>query len=67
MKNHTVLIPVTGYVSVEVKAESVDEAVDKAYEEASLDKHLEEWDLHEKVVRGNVSYALLNEIEIYED
>lgn len=67
MKDYTILIPFTGYVSVTVEAENSDDAVEIAFEKATIEDHLEEWDLHEKVNQGNVSYALLNEIQIYED
>lgn len=67
MRRYTVLIPFTGYMNVEVKAESEEEAIVKACSEASWEKHVEEWNLHRHVVRGNVSSALLNEVEVYED
>ncbi|EPZ47610.1 hypothetical protein [Alicyclobacillus acidoterrestris] len=65
MKTYIVEIPLTGYVSVEVEAESEQEAIDRAFEEAQLE-HIEEWDLHRQIVRGNVFSGLRNEIHVEE-
>lgn len=66
MKDYTVILPITGYLDVQVKAESEEEAIEQAYQEGSLDE-LVEWEAHKKICEGNVCYALQNEIEVFED
>ena len=73
-KEYEVLIPLTGYVSVIVEAESSEEAKDKAFVEdfyidlksESNNVQLQEFETHEHIVRGNVFYGTLNEIEVEE-
>lgn len=66
MKEFTIKIPMTGYVELILEAEDEDSAIDKAFEVATLD-NVEEWELHHKVTQGNVCYAILHEIEVYEE
>lgn len=66
MKEFTIMIPMTGYVEVTVQADDEDSAIDKAFELATLED-VAEWDLHRNITQGNVSHALKNEIEIYEN
>lgn len=66
MKEFTVRIPMTGYVDVTVEAEDMDAAIDKALDMATLDD-LVEWSLHRTITEGNISHALLNEIDAYEE
>ena len=67
MKNYEVMIPVTGYIYVDVEAENEDEAVDMAMQsdDISLD-NIAEWEVHRHVIQGNVCYALLNSVEVEE-
>jgi hypothetical protein len=66
MKEFSVRIPVTAYVEILVEAEDEDEAIDKAFDTATLNDVVE-WDLHKKICEGNVCHALLNEIDIIEE
>ena len=63
MGDYSVLIPITGYVEVEVKAGSEEEALNKAYEKAEI-KDIVEWDFKGKW-EGNVCSAIKQDVEIY--
>ncbi len=74
-KNYSVLMPFTGYVSLSIKAESKEEAEKKFWEldfngfEKDIDSGLIddfEWDFTDHVTRGNVTHAILNDMEIEE-
>ena len=61
--------PIAGHVTVEVEANSRQEAIEKtpdAFFEMSDDEQAEslQWDWHEKIAEGHVLYAELNEVEI---
>lgn len=60
MATWAVAIPITGRACTEVEAETEAEAISKAIDEITIDD-IEEWNAHEKVVEGNVCYAMLNE------
>lgn len=61
----TVGIPITGYISIEVEAESEEEAFEKAWESDKLTlENVEEWEAHEKVSRGNISYAVMADMQV---
>lgn len=66
MKNYTVSVPISGYICIDVEANSEQEAITKAFEEATLED-LEEWEMHECIVEGNVFHGLMNEIDIFEE
>ncbi|GAA0230206.1 hypothetical protein [Metaclostridioides mangenotii] len=66
MINYTIEIPLTGYVSIEVTANNEKEAINKAFESATLEE-IVEWELHEYVTQGNCSRALKNEIEVFKE
>ena len=68
MKKYFVEIPITGYVSVEIEANSKEEAIEKAWEspDLSLD-NVVEWEAHAYVSKGNVLYALRDEIDVYSE
>jgi hypothetical protein len=63
MGDYSVLIPITGYVEVEVKADSEEEALNKAHEKAEI-KDIVEWDFKGKC-GGNVCSAIKQDVEIY--
>lgn len=67
MKDYEVLIPITGFVIVNVKADDEDSAITNAFEsdELSLD-NIVEWEAHGCIVKGNIFYGTLNEIEVNE-
>lgn len=68
---YLVEIPITGKVTVEVVANSEKKAIEKAMDEFDLELNpsselgyeIEEWEYHFHVNKGNVSYAVLNEVE----
>ncbi|MCY6957850.1 hypothetical protein [Clostridium brassicae] len=66
MKNYTVSVPISGWVCVSVEANNEDEAISKAFEEATLED-LEEWEMHKCIVEGNVFHGLMNEIDIFKE
>lgn len=66
MKAYRVEIPMTGVLHVDVEAESQEEAVKKAYEQANLSKHLHEMDVHTRVTEGNICHAIQNAMDVYE-
>ncbi|ALM62171.1 hypothetical protein AXI64_gp179 [Vibrio phage qdvp001] len=67
MKSYEVLVPITGYIVVEVEAENEKEAIDKAFESDDLTiDNINEWDTHENIVQGNVFYGVKNEVEVEE-
>lgn len=70
MKKYLVTIPITGFISVEVKACNKQDAIEKAFASDNLTlSNIEEWDSHKKIVEeaeGTVFHGLLNEIEVDE-
>lgn len=60
-----VSLPFTGYVYVEVEAENEEKALDKAWDEATLDDMVE-WGFTEHICRGNVLDVVLNDCEVEE-
>ena len=68
MRDYEVRIPIAGVYFTTVQAESAEEALNIAFDEAEniLDEdHLEQIDLHKHLVRGNVSYAPLTHAEAF--
>ena len=63
MNTYYVSIPLVGKATFEVIASSKEEAEEMAFD-MDIDKADIEYDLHAKIVRGNVFYGPLNEIEI---
>lgn len=63
MKKYLINLPITGYISIEVKAENEEMAIDKAFEseECNLD-NLIEWEACKSVCEGNVCYAILTDV-----
>lgn len=74
MKNFIVTIPFTGVISVEIEAETQEEAESKALNEcdlkldwsSELGYDLDEWETHKKIVQGNICYANQSEINSQE-
>jgi hypothetical protein len=68
MATYSVKLPFAGYLSVEVEADSEEDAVSKAMNDASLDD-VEEWETFTHIVQGNVLYAPINtpEVELIDD
>jgi len=72
MKTYTVDIPFTGFISVDVKADSEEEAIDLAWEvDFELDykavngiSEMEEFELQQSICTCSVLHASMNEVEI---
>ncbi|EKS4345005.1 hypothetical protein QB607_003008 [Clostridium botulinum] len=54
MKKYAVYVPVAGYICKEVEAESKEEALDKVFDEGYEDDDIQEMDMYDRVVEGNV-------------
>lgn len=65
--SYMVSIPVTGILVVYVDAENVEQATEMAMSREKTSDMIEELDVHEKIVEGNVFYGQLNEIEVEEN
>ena len=65
MKRFVVQIPITGYISIEVDADSEESAIETAwgsYSASGPDAFDEpEWEAVEQVCEGNVFHGMLNE------
>ncbi len=56
MPNYNVLLPIAGHASVQVEAESEDDAIEKALEEVTID-HVETWEALKRFHLGNICYC----------
>lgn len=65
MKKYYFEIPVTAVIGIEVEAKDKEEALEVAFESASL-TDVTEWDVHKKICEGNVFHGLINEYELEE-
>ena len=67
MKTYGITMPVTGFIYREVKAESPNQALELFYSGVDLTKNdIEEWDIHEKIVEGNIFHGTINEMTVEE-
>ena len=64
MKEYAITMPVTGTIYKEVQAESEEEALAKFYELETSNDDIEEWEMHEHIVKGNVFYGGTNDVDI---
>lgn len=65
MKRYGVVVPIVASCYIEVEAENKEKAVEAAL--ASKDVSLEnvdEWDVYEQIVEGNVMHASINRAEV---
>ena len=63
MKTYNITLPITGIIYKTVEAESEEKAIALAIDESTIDD-IEEWEIHLKIVSGNVFYGIQNEMEI---
>ena len=56
MKKYAVYVPVAGYIYKEVEAESKEEALDKVFDEGYEEDDIQEMDMYDSVVEGNVCH-----------
>ena len=65
MKRWNVRIPISGFVSINVEAQT-EEAAKEAALTGDIPTSPDEWDIHEQIASGSVFYGMQNEIEIDE-
>lgn len=66
-KKWYVSVPFTGYTTVEVEADTRQDAIAAAWESPDLTiQKCDEAEFTDRVVKGNVTYAVMNEIEVSE-
>ena len=64
MATWTVIVPMCGSVTVEVEADTEEEAINKAFDNASIDDYpSSSYEFHRKIVSGNVFHGEINEVE----
>lgn len=56
MKKYGVTIPVAGYVYKEIEAESENDALEMAFDEGFEDDEVNELEMYEKLMEGNICY-----------
>lgn len=62
MREWSVQLPVTGYVIVNVEAETAEEAINKALDSDDIKREdIEEWEVHRQTNRGNIAYGSCTE------
>lgn len=67
MKTYSITMPITGYIHKEVEAENEAQALDLFYSAQDLTiNDFEEWDMHEKIVEGNIFHGMINAMTIEE-
>lgn len=72
MKKYSVSLPFSGYVYVDVEAESEKDAINNALESAQMrcfaegNTEIVEWDFFKNIVQGNVCYAPCSQAEATE-
>lgn len=58
------LVPICGYASITVEANSKKEAIDEAFKEGCSREDIVEFDMYEHIVEGNVFNGGFNSIEV---
>lgn len=66
MKKYGLSIPIAGYVYIEIEAENEQQAIDKAFENGWEDEDVQELNMYEKLVQGNVCYVNHTRIDVEE-
>jgi len=64
MSKYSVLVPFTGSMLVEIEADSAADAKRAAFEVEFDINSVQEVELHDHVVQGNVFYGILNSMEV---
>jgi len=57
MKRFAVEIPIAGYVRIEVEAENEEDAIEKAFDIGYKNEDIQEMEMFEKLVEGNVCHT----------
>ncbi len=66
MKKYGVSVPIAGYIYKEVEANSEEEAIDIVFNEGWEDEDVQEIDMYESIVEGNVCHLYNTRVEIEE-
>lgn len=66
MKRYGVSVPIAGYIYKEVEANSKEEAMDIVFEEGWENEDIQEIDMYEAIVEGNVCHLYNTRVEIEE-
>lgn len=66
MKKFGVSVPIAGYVYIEVEAENKKEAVEKAFDQGYTQDDIQEIDMYERIIEGNVCHVWHNRVEVEE-
>ena len=64
MPRYAISMPVTGFIYKEIVADSEEEATEKFRELDLKTEDIEDWDICEKIVEGNVFHGMQNEVNI---
>jgi len=68
MPTYTVTLPITGVLyAYDIEAESEEEAIEKAMGAPYTIQDIEEWDVHEQIVEGNVFHGHTNRASAQEE
>lgn len=59
-----VSLPVTGYIYVEVEASTEEEAQELAFAKEHKTEDIEEWDVCQSIVQGNIFCGTLNTVDV---
>ncbi|MFA5054528.1 MAG: hypothetical protein WC565_10735 [Parcubacteria group bacterium] len=63
MSRYIVTMPLTGFVSLYVEAESPKAAISAFWENENIPEMPDEWDFCEHICQGNVCFAILPDVE----
>lgn len=66
MIKYGISMPISGFIYKELEAESKEEAKEKFYALEIKTQDISDWDMHEKIVNGNVFHGLLDAVIIEE-
>jgi hypothetical protein len=66
MTTYGISMPITGFIYKEVEADSEEEAKNEFHKLELKTEDIEDWDIHDHIVKGNVFYGQLNDVTIDE-
>lgn len=66
MKKYGVSVPISGYVYIEVEAENEEEALDKVFAQGFEDDDIQELEMYEKLIEGNICHTHHTDTDIEE-
>lgn len=66
MKRYGVSVPIAGYIYKEVEANSEEEALNKVFLDGWEDEDIQEIDMYESIIEGNVCHLYNTKAEVKE-